>query len=164
MGGARAEGSESSDDWDLALPAAGPLACVMRSDARPGRLRIPEQAHWVAHARTGWSRRHLEHPAAWVQKYMQDALSEVLGHSVDWQHCVVHRWRYASPQAPCRHPVELCWWDASQALGVCADSLGGLGIEAAWMSAQAVCDALRGRATSSQAPSLSAVSSEWRQV
>lgn len=158
MGVASAPACASPEDWDLARPAAGPLAWVMRSDARPGRAQVPGQAHWVAHARTGWSRRHLDHSPAEVQQHLQDALAAVLGGPLGWLHCVVHRWLYASPQGLSRPGVELCWWDDSLALGVCADTLGGRGpgVEAAWMSAQAVCEALQGAAASGQALSFSA--------
>jgi predicted NAD/FAD-dependent oxidoreductase len=115
--------------WDLARPPTGPLAWVLRNDARPGRERVLGQAHWVVHARAGWSRRHLEQPAAWVQQQMQAALAECLGRPVDWHHCVVHRWRYALPQAQRVAPAESCWWDAAQGLGVCADFLGGSSVE-----------------------------------
>jgi predicted NAD/FAD-dependent oxidoreductase len=132
--------------WDLARPPAGPLACVLRSDARPGRERVPGQALWVVHARAGWSRRHLEQPAAWVQAHLQAALVECLGRPVDWLHCEVHRWRYAMPQAQRVAPAELCWWDAAQGLGVCGDFLGGCGVEGAWLSAQSLSTALLQRA------------------
>lgn len=142
-------------DWDLAQPPTGPLAWVLRNDARPGRQRIPGQAHWVAHARAGWSRRHLEQPAAWVQQQMQAALAECLGQPVEWQHCLVHRWRYALPQAHSVASAEPCWWDAAQGLGVCGDFLGGSGVEGAWLSAQALCAALLRRAfDAADAPSL----------
>lgn len=139
--------------WDLARPAEGPLAWVLRNDARPGRAHVAGQAHWVVHARAGWSRRHLEQPAAWVQQQMQAALAECLGQPVDWLHCQVHRWRYALPQAPSGVPAESCWWDAAQGLGVCGDFLGGAGgaggagVEAAWLSAQSLSAALLQRAS-----------------
>ena len=129
--------------WDLARPPAGPLAWVLRNDARPGRANVPGRAHWVAHARSGWSRRHLEQPAAWVQQQMQAALAECLGQPIDWHHCVVHRWRYALPQAHATAPAASFWWDAACGLGVCADFLGGCGVEGAWLSAQALSAALR---------------------
>lgn len=138
--------SEPALNWDLARPPTGPLAWVLRNDARPGRERVPGQAHWVAHARAGWSRRHLEQPAAWVQQQMQTALSQWLGRPVDWQHCVVHRWRYAMPHAQRAVPAEACWWDAAQGLGVCGDFLGGSGVEGAWLSARSLCAALLQRA------------------
>lgn len=128
--------------WDLARPSSGPLAWVLRNDMRPGRARVPGQAHWVAHGRAGWSRRHLEQPAAWVQQQMQDALAECLGRPVDWHHCTVHRWRYALPQAHGTAVAPSFWWDAAQGLGVCGDFLGGCGVEGAWLSAQALSAAL----------------------
>ena len=132
--------------WDLARPPMGALAWVFRSDARPGRARVPGQAHWVAHARAGWSRQHLEQPAAWVQQQMQAALGECVGQPVDWHHCMVHRWRYALPQAQRAAAAESFWWDAAQGLGVCGDFLGGLGVEGAWLSARSLSVALLQRA------------------
>ena len=132
--------------WQVSRPAAGPLAWVMRSDARPGRARVPGQAHWVVHARAGWSRRHLEQTPEWVQQQLQAALAESLGQPVDWLHCVVHRWRYALPQAQRVTPAEPCWWDAGLGLGVCGDFFGGSGVEDAWLSAQSLVGALLSRA------------------
>ena len=133
---------EQALGWDLARPPTGPLDWVLRSDSRPGRARVSGQAHWVVHARLGWSRRHLEQPAAWVQQQMQAALVDTLGRPVDWQHCAVHRWRYALPQAPKIAAAESFWWDAAQGLGVCGDFLGGSGVEGAWLSAQSLSTAM----------------------
>lgn len=137
-----ADDPEPASAWDLARPPSGPLAWVLRNDSRPGRAAAPGLAHWVAHARTGWSRRHLEQPASWVLRQMQAALAERLGRPVDWQHCTVHRWRYALPQAHGTAPAATCWWDAAHGLGVCGDFLGGCDVEGAWLSAQALSAAL----------------------
>ena len=74
----------------------------------------------------------------WVQQQMQAALAEWMGRPVDWHQCVVHRWRYALPQAQTGASAESCWWDAAQGLGVCGDFLGGSGVEGAWLSAQSL--------------------------
>lgn len=137
-----ADAPEEAPCWDLLRPPTGPLAWLLRSDARPGRQRVPGQAHWVAHAKSGWSRRHLEQPSAWVQAAMQDAITECLGRPVDWLHGTVHRWRYALPQAQRPALAEPCWWDAAQGLGVCGDFLGGDGVEGAWLSARSLSTAL----------------------
>lgn len=129
--------------WGLLRPEAGPLSWVMRQDTRPGRGAEPGQAQWVAHARAGWSRQHLEQPAEWVLHHLQAALASAIGQAVDWQHSVVHRWRYAMPQAPGAVPSATCWWDEPRGLGVCGDFLGGAGVEGAWSSAQALAEALR---------------------
>ena len=128
--------------WDLARPPSGPLASVLRNDKRPGRTSVPGQTHWVAHARTGWSLRHLEQPAAWVQQQMQATLAECVGRPVDWQHCRVHRWRHALAQARGTSPAASVWWDAAQSLGGCGDFFGPSGVEGVWLSAQSLCTAM----------------------
>ena len=136
----------SATAWDLARPWAGPLACALRSDARPGRARQAGQAHWVLHARADWSQHHLEQAPAWVQAQLHAALERELGQPVNWLHCVMHRWRYAMLAQPLPGPAEGCWWDATQGLGVCGDFLGGSGAEGAWLSAQTLVRALLGPA------------------
>ena len=153
---AEAEGG-SATGWDLARPPAGPLAWVMRSDARPGRARVPGQAHWVAHARPGWSRQHLEQPPEWVQQQLQAALADTLGRPVDWLHSTVHRWRYALPQSRLTAAGESFWWDAAQGLGVCGDFLGGAGVEGAWTSARSLAAALLQCAGDGTPPDVAAV-------
>ena len=144
--------------WDLGRPQTGPLAWVVRNDARPGRAAADGEAHWVLHARAGWSRQHLDHPAEWVQPQLQAALQDWLGRPLDWQHAVVHRWRYARP-AGGTAPAGPCWWDASLGLGVCGDFLGGTGVEGAWQSAQALADRMLGTGTARQPGVLAAEAS-----
>jgi hypothetical protein len=139
---APADAADPSPDWELARPLVGPLACVLRSDSRPGRSRVPRRVHWVAHARTDWSRHHLEQPAAWVQQQLHAALEAYLGQAIEWQYSVVHRWRYALPPERTTATARGCWWDAAQGLGACGDFLGGPGVEGvegAWLSAQSLC-------------------------
>ena len=128
--------------WDLAQPPSGPLAWVLRNDARPGRASVRGQAHWVAHARPDWSREHLEQPPAWVQQQLQAALAACVGRPIDWLHGKVHRWRYALPPTDAPASAAPFWWDPDQGLGVCGDFLGGRGVEGAWLSAQALSAAL----------------------
>lgn len=128
--------------WDLALPARGPLAWVVRNERKPGRAGAPGRAHWVAHATAEWSQTQLETGAADVQALMQTALAQSLGRPLTWRHVGVHRWRYASaPRADARVPGR-CWWDASLGLGVCGDAWGGAGVEGAWHSGRALATAL----------------------
>ena len=127
--------------WDLACPPVGPLAWVVRNDAKSGRVRVPGLAHWVVHATAAWSQAHLESSAAEVQAALQEALAQNLGQSLTWHHAVAHRWRYASvPHANTQvKPYE---WDASAGLGVCGDAWGGKGVEGAWLSGRALAKAL----------------------
>ena len=133
--------------WDVLRPASGPLAWLHRDDTRPGRTAAADEAHWVAHARGAWSREHLEQPPEWVLPQLQAAVDEalraLLGEAPAWRHAVVHRWRYALPQAQGQAAQRQAWWDATAGLGVCGDFLGGVGAEGAWLSAQALLDTLR---------------------
>lgn len=139
--------------WDVARPGQGPLAWVMRDDARPGRQPVADEVHWVAHARAGWSRQHLEHPAEWVKGQLQAALQDWLAEPVDWQHAAVHRWRYARPQAWGPALAQPWWWDGARGLGVCGDFLGGSGVEGAWRSGRGLAETMwRDLAAASAAP------------
>lgn len=132
-------------EWQAARPASGPLAWVIRNESRPGRISVPGQSHWVAHARAAWSRQHLEQSAAWVQAEMQEALEQCLGQSLRWQHVQMQRWRYALPQPNRSVPTANSWWDGDLGLGLCGDFLGGAGAEGAWLSAQSLSAALIGK-------------------
>lgn len=158
---AQASQPPGAPGWDLARPPEGPLAWVVRSDSRPGRPCLPGQAHWVAHARAGWSREHLAAPADEVQRQLQAAVADVLGAPVQWLHGTVHRWRYALPQARLAPAGDSCWWDASRGLGVCGDFLGGGGAEGAWQSAQALAGALLRHAGEPLRPALAHGESSW---
>lgn len=129
---------------DLARPPSGPLAWVLGSDARPARARVAGQARCAVHAKSGFSRRHLEQPTACAQQQVQDALDKWRARRVEWRHCMAHRWRYALPQSHAQ-PDALAypfWRNADQILGACGDFLGGIGVEGAWLSGQALSAAL----------------------
>lgn len=129
--------------WDAARPQHGPLAWVLRHAARPGRQAPAGQAHWVLHARVGWSRQHLEQPPSQVLAALQAALQGWLQQPLAWRHAVVHRWRYAMPLASGGEVDPSCWWDPAHGLGACGDFLGGGGVEAAWASARALVQAMQ---------------------
>ena len=126
--------------WDLAWPTHGPLAWVVRNDAKPGRHCVPGLAHWVVHATTPWSQTYLETPVAEVQAMLQQALAQLLGRPLTWHHTAVHHWRYASvPRADASAAATgNCWWNASLSLGLCGDALGGAGVEGAWTFGRAL--------------------------
>ena len=94
------------------------------------------------HARPGWTRQHIEQPAGEVVSLMQAALADYLRQPVQWQHCIAHRWRYASPRTMEAAPTRPSWWDAALGLGVCGDFFGHSGIEDAWQSSRSLHAAL----------------------
>lgn len=140
----------AGEHWDVAWPPSGPLAWVLRNDAKPGRERVAGRAHWVVHAAADWSQTHLEAPPADVQVALQEALACWLGRQPVWHHVAVHRWRYASaPRSAAA--ADLCWWDASFRLGTCGDAWGGAGVEGAWTSGRAMASLLIDHRPGSQA-------------
>jgi predicted NAD/FAD-dependent oxidoreductase len=139
--------SSNTPAWNVAQPQDGPLAWIMRHEARPGRNADAGTTQWVAHARAGWSRQHLEHPPEHVQQHLHEALQAAVGEPIAWQHSVVHRWRYATTALTTNAQHEpACWWDAHQGLGACGDFLGGHGVEGAWRSGHTLAAALLRRA------------------
>lgn len=130
--------------WDAALPAAGPLAWIVRTDRKPGRHAPPGMACWVAHATPAWSQQRLESPDPdAVRDELRQALQAAVspGRPLQWLYCAAHRWRYAVP-AQTRNDDAPAWWDAERGLGVCGDYLGSGDIEAAWRSGDELADTL----------------------
>lgn len=128
-------------DWDLALPASGPLALVLRNDAKPARTVLAGQAQWVVHATPDWTGAQLDTPADQVQAMLQAALAGCVGGVLAWRFAAVHRWLYATLAAPAGdEPASdtAAWWDAGMGLGVCGDALAGGGVEGAWRSGRAL--------------------------
>lgn len=143
--------------WDLARPADGPLALLLRNDRKPGRRTDDPGSTWVAHASAAWSTTHLEDLPDSVQATLQHEVRQLLGGEPSWRAVCVHRWRYAlpaglsplSPLSPLqplpagREPSAA--WDASLRLGACGDALGdapGGGVAAAWQSGEQLAAAM----------------------
>ncbi len=128
-------------------------SCAVTADPAAS-LRPMKLTGSCTHAPTG-AGEHVEQPADWVRVQMQAAMQDWLGEPIEWQHAVVHRWRYAMPQSSGAAPARQGWWDGARGLGVCGDFFGGTGVEGAWQSAQALFDAmLRGVATAPASPTL----------
>ncbi len=129
-------------EWEAARPPEGPLAWIVRNEAKPGRECRDDEIHWVVHARVDWSEQRLESPGEPVQDELEAALDDWLGEALRWKHAVVHRWRYALPPSEPMAGASLHWWDRVQGLGVCGDFLGGRGVEGAWLSGATLAEAM----------------------
>lgn len=138
-------------DWDLARPASGPLALVVRNDAKPARTVLAGQAQWVVHATPDWTGAQLDTPAAQVQAMLQAALADCVGGALAWRFAAVHRWLYATlAVAPGDESTAGAWWDAGMGLGVCGDALAGGGVEGAWRSGRALAALVSAAASEAQ--------------
>ncbi|SHG62855.1 NAD(P)/FAD-dependent oxidoreductase [Massilia sp. CF038] len=112
--------------FDAAQLAAGALCWAARDSAKPGRS---GSESWVLHASAAWSTAHIDADPVTVAAQLLPAFAELgAAAPVQWQ---AHRWLYATPATP---RAEVFDWDPKLALGLCGDWLGGVNVEAAWLS------------------------------
>jgi predicted NAD/FAD-dependent oxidoreductase len=118
-----------------ALRDAGPFALIARNATKPGRAAAPETL--VAHATADWSRAHLELDRDAVRDRLSAALAEVTGAAP--MEATAHRWRLARVEQDAGVP---CLWDAGQRLGACGDWASGGDAEGAFLSGEALAQAV----------------------
>lgn len=125
----------------------GPLAMLVRDDAKPGRDRDESRSVWVLYAQEGWSARHRETPEKTVRKSLTDAFMALLNahqHRTfsrgDVIYSLAHRWGHAGSE----ETIDAgCVYDASRGIGVCGDAFaGGRGGQSAVMSGRELADAV----------------------
>ena len=126
---------------DAAAITGGVLTEVVDVSDLPG----PAWLRWVLHATPAWSAAHLELTPEAATAALLQALP-ALGVAPAPTHAVAHRWRYAQVATPAS---AACGWDATLRLGSCGDAWGGgdsaslpEGVERAWLSGQALAQAV----------------------
>ena len=124
-------------DFGGAFVAESPLAWVARNTSKPGR---PDGECWVLHASHEWSRAHLESPGEEVGLSLVRALAHALGRSLPEPASLQsHRWRFARTAKPLAAALS---WDAELGLGVCGDWTAGERVEDAFLSGEALAQAM----------------------
>lgn len=116
---------------DVLRPESGPIGWAARNNAKPGRDAMEA---WVVQAGPEWSRAHLEDDAAAVAA----ALRAALGAPPPLAEAT-HRWRYSLVEQALDRP---CVWDRGRALGLAGDFCLAGRAEAAWLSGQAMAEAI----------------------
>lgn len=116
-------------------PDDAALTWAARDSAKPGRA--PGE-RWVVQAGAAWSHRHLEDDAAAVAERLLQALAVRAGAALIPRTMMAHRWRYARTTATA--PAML--WDADRRLGLCGDWCRGARVEDAWLSGDALAQAI----------------------
>lgn len=112
------------------LVDVGMIGSAVRNSAKPQRSGLEA---WVLQANADWSRDHLEHEPATIQRALTAAFATIV--QADLPPVIatsVHRWRYAKSGTSRRGQ----YWNADVRLGVCGDWLIGARVEAAWLSGQ----------------------------
>ena len=114
------------------------IGWISRNNSKPGRSDTP---CLVVNATAGWSDAHLEEPLDDVLRRMLEATRRYVPLSaVEAEAAVIHRWRYANVERPTGQSFLL---DEVSRLAACGDWCIAGRVEAAFLSATALGDALR---------------------
>lgn len=123
--------------FDGAFVRGAELSWVARNSSKPGRDRSEA---WVLHAGPAWSRDHFDTPAETSGPALLAAFASTVGRPLPPpDHLDVHRWAYAQVERPIGEP---CLFDGAQALGACGDWCADGRVEGAFLSGQALADAV----------------------
>ena len=112
----------------------GILSWAARNNAKPQRT---GEEVWVIHGQSQWSQDHIDADPQTIAPQMIAAFIAIGG--VAPAEYSIHRWRYASSDPS--HQVRFhC--DAEECIAYCGDWLHGGRVEGAWLSGQALANAI----------------------
>lgn len=120
--------------FDAAFVNTGPLRWVARDSSKPGRAG-PET--WLLHGSPEWSEDHIEDTPDAAASALTEAFVALGGAATPT--VSAHRWRYADTAT---ERAEGSLWNADKGLGLCGDWLHGGKVEGAWLSGQALAQAV----------------------
>ncbi|AOL95267.1 NAD(P)/FAD-dependent oxidoreductase [Porphyrobacter sp. LM 6] len=122
---------------DTFRPESGPVSWAARNSAKPGRSGTET---WVIHASPARSRELIDLPK---EEAAQVLLADFFGATgaapATPVHLDAHRWLYAQPVA---HRGEGARFDAALGIGIAGDYLHSPRVEGAWLSGQALAQAV----------------------
>ena len=132
--------TELSAPFDAAFVGSSPIGWVARNASKPGREKA---ANWVVHSTAEWSESNLERGVDEIRSDLLAALGTAMGVSLPApRFSAVHRWLLARPiDVIDRGPV----WDCEAGLGACGDWTRGDRVEDAFLSAEALVEAIGAR-------------------
>ncbi|MGF1456438.1 MAG: NAD(P)/FAD-dependent oxidoreductase [Alphaproteobacteria bacterium] len=126
--------------FEAATVADAALDLIVHDGAKPGRSGTPT---WVMHGAASWTRDHLEAEKTDMAPRLLDAFQDVMGRMgvavPDPVYLAAHRWRYARVEAALDTP---CLFDPGRGVGACGDWCLGPTVEDAWMSGEALGEAV----------------------
>lgn len=125
--------------FDAVDIAEGPIAWASRENSKQARGEsVPDC--WVMHADVEWTREVLENEPAEIAPRMLAAFQRLVNvRSGEPAHLSAHRWRYARTVRSVRSGA---YFDGTAKVGLCGDWFLGARAEHAWLSGQALGDAL----------------------
>lgn len=123
--------------FDGALVESDAIAWIARNDSKAERGKA---ACWVVHSRAAWSERHVDFETAEIGRQIEAEFARVVGVALPpVAFRATHRWLYARPVRPLDGAT---LFDAEAGIGVCGDWTRGDTVEDAFLSAEALADAI----------------------
>ncbi|MEM8984557.1 MAG: FAD-dependent oxidoreductase [Pseudomonadota bacterium] len=122
--------------WDAALIRGADISWVSVNSSKPGRPAVP---CWLVHSTNRWAAAHLDDDESTVIAHLLAATAESTGCTDKPAHVGLHRWRYANVD---RQHGETFYLSTEHKLGVCGDWCIRGRIEAAFVSAMSLVDAV----------------------
>ena len=107
------------------------LSWVARQSSKAGRA---AGEHWLLHFSPLFSQLHIEASFSQIAAVSLAQLQRILGHDLNGQVSLCHRWRYA--QQASEFPQYGYIYQKTLGLGLCGDWLNGGRVENAWLSGQ----------------------------
>jgi predicted NAD/FAD-dependent oxidoreductase len=132
--------SDLAVDFDAAFVRSSAIGWIARNGSKPGR---ETGANWVLHSTAEWSESNLDRGADEIRDDLLAAFGKALDIALpSTSFCAVHRWLLARPLESLEcGPL----WDRDSGLGACGDWTRGDRVEDAYLSAEALVDAMGAR-------------------
>lgn len=121
-------------DFDAAFVSGSPLAWIADNSTKPGRPPVP---CWVAQASGEWSTANFERDPDEVAAELLASFRALVGRPVEARHTSTQRWPHAKPE-----PLPEPFLYDRIGIGACGDWCGGPRVEGAFVSGQALAEAI----------------------
>lgn len=123
--------------WRALKSGEPPIGWIALNSEKPGR----ESAYsLLIQSNNSWAQQHLEDASDAVKSTLLQAASDLAGTDLSCApHQALHRWRYAATKTPAAKPFLM---DGDLQIAACGDWCQGGKVEAAFLSAAALADAL----------------------
>lgn len=140
--------SQPDIDWDAAYVAQSPIGWMANNSSKPGR---PQTTSLVIQSTNTWAEENMEVAQGEVRASLTTEAEQVTGLKLhDADYVALHRWRYAATPQPAAQSYIL---DEEKRVASCGDWCVAGRVEAAFLSAHQLADALKAISNSQPNPS-----------
>ena len=130
------------DFEDYTANATGAIANIRCERTKPGREESSSSSWYTAECSLEWSKKNLEKSPDWVSSEVLNILRAELETTFSADHCMAHRWRYASTEVPIGSDYLV---NDDRDVWIAGDWCRGNGIESAHTSGLSVAQKLKSK-------------------